>query len=75
MSRLGRCAAIVNAVIPPVELPARLAIRRGQWCITFGIVVRQGYLMFHTMTFFALSGAKNVYLVVGLKPGIALRGA
>lgn len=56
-------AAIVNAVIPPVELPAELALEWADWADVeravqagvphlYDMVVRQNYLAYHpTMDF------------------------
>lgn len=82
---MGKVRAIVNAVIPPVELPARLAIRRGQWA-DVEEAVRAGvpHYIRHGGTAKLLGVPPNdgfyapkcgdVYLVVRLKPGSAPRG-
>jgi hypothetical protein len=86
LDRLSRCAAIVNALIPPVELPAEMFIERAEWADVEG-AVREGvpHYIRHGGTAKLLGVPPNdgiyspkrgdVYLVVRLKPGTAPRGA
>lgn len=79
-------AAIVNAVIPPVELPAGLWIERADWG-EIETAVRAGtpHFVRHGGTAkllgvppydgFYSPKAGDMYLVVRLKPGTAPRGA
>ncbi len=77
--------AIVNALIPPVEFPARLLIQRSEWSEVMA-AVRRGVPHFirHAATA-ELLGVEpqagwyeprpgDAYLVVRLKPGVAPRG-
>lgn len=78
-------AAIVNALIPPVELPARLLINRSDWGQVLW-AIKQGvpHYIRHSGTANILGVPPNggfyepkpgdIYLVVRLKPGIAPRG-
>lgn len=78
-------AAIVNALIPPVELPAMLVVKRAEWADVEG-AVREGapHYIRHSGTAKLLGVPPNdgfyspkvgdVYLVVRLKPGTAPRG-
>lgn len=85
LDRVGRCVAIVNAVIPPVELPAQLAIEPGTWAdVERAVKAGVPHYVRHIGTakllgvpphdgFYAPKRG-DVYLVVRLKPGIAPRG-
>ena len=78
--------AIVNAVIPPVELPAELFIERAAWeDVERAAAAGTPHYVRHAGTAMLLGAPPNdgfyeprigdVYLVVRLKPGVAPRGA
>lgn len=78
-------AAIVNAVIPPVELPAELFIERAEWGdVEWALAAGTPHYVRHAGTAKLLGAPPNdgfyeprigdVYLVVRLKPGMAPRG-
>lgn len=78
--------AIVNALVPPVELPAVLEIERAVWAEVERAVaagtphyIRHGgtakLLGIEPRDGFYAPKAGEVYLVVRLKPGTAPRGA
>ena len=79
-------AAIVNALIPPAELPAVLEIRRADWAdVERAVAAGTPHYVRHGSTAkllgvephdgFYAPRPGEVYLVVRLKPGAAPRGA
>jgi len=77
--------AIVNAVIPPVELPAVLVVERAEWGdVEQAVAAGAPHYVRHAGTAKLLGAPPNdgfydprigdVYLVVRLKPGVAPRG-
>lgn len=79
-------AAIVNALVPPVELPAELFIERAAWAdVERAVAAGTPHYVRHGSTAKLLGVESHdgfyaprpgeVYLVVRLKPGVAPRGA
>lgn len=79
-------AAIENALVPPVELPAGLWIERATWAdVTAAVEAGTPHYVRHTGTAKLLGKEPNggfyspkagdVYLVVRLKAGVAPRGS
>lgn len=79
-------AAIVNALIPPVELPAVLEIERAGWAdVERAVQTGTPHYIRHGGTAKLLGGephdgfyapkAGDVYLVLRLRPGVGPRGA
>jgi len=79
-------AAIENALVPPVELPAGLWIERATWAdVTAAVEAGTPHYVRHAGTAKLLGKEPNggfyspevgdVYLVVRLKPGTAPRGS